>query len=125
MDQATKRLVGKWTKTRRWRALVLDVLEDQPFCLFCEQVGIVEPAQAIDHIKPHRGDEDLFWDRDNLQPLCFRCHNAKAQHERFSTRPYQPPGCDLEGRPLKIMSESRARGRVGSVAYGGQVGEAE
>jgi len=39
------------------------------------------PATVVDHIKPHRGDRKLFWDRRNWQPLCAHCHNSKKQSE--------------------------------------------
>ena len=122
MDTTTKRLVRKWTKTKAWQQLVLDVLEEQPFCIYCEASGGIEPAAVIDHIRPHRGNDKLFWDRNNLQPLCVCCHGSKSQHERFSDEPYQPSGCDLDGTPraLKIASDPGPGRRVGSVAYGVQ-----
>jgi 5-methylcytosine-specific restriction protein A len=42
---------------------------------------LVEPAAVVDHITPHGGDEALFWDRDNWQPLCKPCHDAKTARE--------------------------------------------
>lgn len=36
----------------------------------------------VDHVTPHKGDRDLFLDRDNLQLLCKRCHDGpKAKQE--------------------------------------------
>lgn len=32
------------------------------------------PAKVVDHITPHRGDQNLFWSRSNWQPLCCTCH---------------------------------------------------
>jgi 5-methylcytosine-specific restriction endonuclease McrA len=29
-------------------------------------------ATIVDHIKPHRGDQNLFWDQTNWQALCRR-----------------------------------------------------
>lgn len=39
------------------------------------------PATIVDHVKPHRGDRKLFWDRRNWQPLCAHCHNRMKQSE--------------------------------------------
>ncbi|TPW30330.1 HNH endonuclease, partial [Martelella alba] len=39
------------------------------------------PAVVVDHIRPHRGNDDLFWDRANWQPLCRHCHNSAKQAE--------------------------------------------
>lgn len=36
---------------------------------------------VVDHIKPHRGDQKLFWDRRNWQPLCEHHHNVKTMTE--------------------------------------------
>ncbi len=41
----------------------------------------VNPARIADHIKPHRGDIELFYDETNLQPLCQSCHSAKTMAE--------------------------------------------
>ena len=38
-------------------------------------------ATVVDHIKPHRGDKKLFWDRGNWQPLCEHHHNVKTMTE--------------------------------------------
>lgn len=32
-----------------------------------------------DHIVPHRGDPQKFFDPDNLQTLCASCHNSIKQ----------------------------------------------
>jgi len=38
-------------------------------------------ATVVDHISPHKGDSDLFWDRANWQSLCESCHNRKTASE--------------------------------------------
>ncbi len=38
-------------------------------------------STVVDHIKPHRGDKKLFWDRGNWQPLCEHHHNVKTMTE--------------------------------------------
>ncbi|WP_349253802.1 HNH endonuclease signature motif containing protein [Bradyrhizobium sp. CB2312] len=38
-----------------------------------------KPAVVVDHIKPHRGDRALFWDKGNWQPLCTHHHNSTKQ----------------------------------------------
>jgi 5-methylcytosine-specific restriction enzyme A len=66
----------------RWRhpnwGLRATVLGNNPWCVTCQQRGILEPATDVDHIVPHRGDPDRFWDRENLQGLCRGCHAAKT-----------------------------------------------
>jgi 5-methylcytosine-specific restriction protein A len=41
--------------------------------------GRPTPATVVDHIEPHRGDMEKFWDLEgNCQALCFRCHQSKT-----------------------------------------------
>ncbi|MEG0049160.1 MAG: HNH endonuclease signature motif containing protein [Clostridia bacterium] len=35
-------------------------------------------ATVVDHIVPHRGDGELFWHKENWQPLCKDCHDWKT-----------------------------------------------
>lgn len=66
---------------RRWARLRASVLAASPWCVVCQQAGQLEPATDVDHIVPHRGDPDVFWDRQNLQPLCHACHSRKTAEE--------------------------------------------
>lgn len=38
-------------------------------------------ATVVDHIIPHRGNMELFWRRENWQPLCEKHHNVKTAKE--------------------------------------------
>jgi len=44
-------------------------------------MGDVTPATVVDHIIPHKGDDKLFWDQTNWQPLCKECHDGTKQSE--------------------------------------------
>jgi 5-methylcytosine-specific restriction protein A len=57
-------------------------MASDPLCVQCLQRGVVEPTTDVDHIVPHGGDADLFWDPLNLQGLCHSCHSTKTQGER-------------------------------------------
>nr|WP_281492405.1 HNH endonuclease [Wohlfahrtiimonas chitiniclastica] len=50
-------------------------------CVYCERNGIITAANVVDHIEPHRGDQALFWDRNNWQSLCSSCHSSIKQKE--------------------------------------------
>ena len=66
-------------------------------CKYCLQVGKTKAAEVTDHIIPHEGDTELFWDQSNWQPLCKHCHDSiKAKEE---ARGYAV-GCDADGMPL-------------------------
>lgn len=60
----------------RWRQVSRDFLSRYPVCFICGM-----KATVADHITPHRGNLDLFYDMDNLQPLCWKCHSAKTLKE--------------------------------------------
>lgn len=50
-------------------------------CVMCENKGIVKMAECVDHIIPHKGDMELFWDMNNWQPACLSCNSEKAAKE--------------------------------------------
>lgn len=72
-----------------WRRVRSAYLKENPLCKSCFDKGLIVPATVVDHIKPHKGDKDLFWDRDNYQPLCKPCHDIKTAKEDggFGNRP--------------------------------------
>lgn len=83
--------------TKRWYRLRYAQLSAHPLCSMCAKLGRVTPATVVDHKKPHRGDEELFFDPDNLDSLCKPCHDgAKQQLEKSGVL----RGCDLNGVPL-------------------------
>lgn len=45
----------------------------------CRRCGAA--ATLVDHIKPHKGNQTLFWSRANWQPLCTPCHSGAKQSE--------------------------------------------
>jgi hypothetical protein len=57
------------------------VLSRNPLCVECERQGRITPATVVDHIIPHKGNLELFWDEDNLQALCKPCHDRKTAKE--------------------------------------------
>jgi 5-methylcytosine-specific restriction enzyme A len=79
----TNRDVRRWYYRVGWVhpewGLRAQVLADNPWCVRCQQRGILEVATDIDHIVPHDGDWDRFWDRGNLQGLCRGCHTRKTK----------------------------------------------
>ncbi|WP_325053203.1 HNH endonuclease [Paenibacillus algicola] len=47
----------------------------------CHKAGCVTAAKVVDHIKPHKRNMHLFWDRLNWQALCKACHDSKTVRE--------------------------------------------
>jgi len=72
-DTAVKRGYGyAWQKAR------MGFLKNHPVCAECQKQGRVTAASVVDHITPHKGDQALFWDHNNWQPLCKPCHSRKT-----------------------------------------------
>ncbi len=74
---------------RPWRTRARAFLEQFPLCgqrpgglapvmSRCFDDGVVTVAIQVDHVRPHRGDERLFWDEANWQPLCRECGARKS-----------------------------------------------
>ncbi|UVI33719.1 HNH endonuclease [Paenibacillus spongiae] len=62
----------------RWRLARESYLREHPLCIYCMKEVRVNAATVIDHIKPHKGNKVLFWDRNNWQPLCKSHHDKKT-----------------------------------------------
>ncbi len=60
----------------RWRKYRRIFLNHHPFCAECGGI-----ATVVDHIIPHKGDQELFWCEDNHQSMCAICHNRKTYDE--------------------------------------------
>jgi hypothetical protein len=72
-----------------WRKLRQSLLAEQPYCTHCHYLQLLTKdtlglrfAGIVDHKLPWRYYPDLFWQEENLQPLCWRCHNQKTYAER-------------------------------------------
>lgn len=61
------------------------ILENILCARFVKRNGKYVQATVVDHIKPHRGDNKLFWDKSNWQSLCKSCHDKKTG--RFDSKP--------------------------------------
>lgn len=74
----------KWYKLKRWEDLRQQVLIRDSYR--CCKTGVLlsgkHPAPnspVVDHIKPHRGNAELFWDMDNLQSVSKEYHDSVKQ----------------------------------------------
>jgi 5-methylcytosine-specific restriction endonuclease McrA len=71
-------------------------LARNPLCVHCERVGRMTSATVVDHVIPHRGDRNLFWDMANWQALDADCHARKGARESGLAR------CNHNGAILRI-----------------------
>lgn len=63
----------KWDKAaKRFR-------RSNPLCLGCQAAGRTMAAEVTDHIIPHKGDMELFWNADNWQASCRWHHDVIKQ----------------------------------------------
>ncbi len=72
----------RWYRTARWRKVRQAVfLRDRYTCRMagCGRLDGDTSRLVCDHVRPHRGDEALFWDERNLQTLCKPCHDSAKQ----------------------------------------------
>lgn len=71
----------RWLHWAAWKGKNgrrLQQLRAEPLCRFCQAMGRVTEATVADHVTPHRGDHDLFWNGE-LQSLCRPHHNITKQ----------------------------------------------
>ena len=82
-----------------WQKARARFLQAHPLCVMCQDMKPprVTAAEVVDHIIPHKGDQTLFWDEANWQPLCFSHHNGEK--------------AEIEGRH-KAMAKFDDDGRV-------------
>ena len=67
--------------TNEWARASRKYLRDHLWCVCAEckkSPRGPRRANVVDHIKPHKGDMKLFWDRRNWQALNNRCHGVKT-----------------------------------------------
>lgn len=91
-ESSTKRGYGY-----RWQIARKAYLAKNPHCVDHRRRGYVVAATVVDHIKPHRGDDDLFWDESNWQALCKSCHDS---HKQRLEKSGIDSGCDADGLPM-------------------------
>ncbi len=75
--------------TSRWHKLARAFLDSHPLCEECKRNGIVKAAQCVDHIDPWPICESYFFDKRNLQALCFNCNNLKGQRDKARIREWR------------------------------------
>lgn len=69
------------SRGRKWDTLSASYRRHHPTCEACGD----KPTDHVDHVLPRRAWPDLALDDENLQALCFRCHELKNKFERRAT----------------------------------------
>lgn len=73
--------------TSRWDAASRGHRHHHPLCTYCALVDEVKAADLTDHLYPHRGDQDVFWNRAYWVSSCNDCHNGFKQSIERKGRP--------------------------------------
>jgi 5-methylcytosine-specific restriction protein A len=68
---------------RQWQKASSLFKRQYPLCLGCEAIGRVAPTEVVDHVVPHKGDRELFWDQSRWQPACKWHHDVVKQQLEF------------------------------------------
>jgi len=64
----------------KWQQYRERYLRENPMCVIRGPRCMIK-ANEVDHIKPHKGDQALFWDPANHQAVCKLCHSSKTAKE--------------------------------------------
>lgn len=78
--------IARWTAKPnglRWQVLLRDMFK----CQMCGVTVVNSSELVADHIIPHNGDANLFWNPANIQCLCWACHSSAKQREERKGRP--------------------------------------
>lgn len=74
--------IAKKYKSKKWQKLRKQKLLLQPFCERCLKKGIYNSAYIIHHKKyvtdKNYEDDNIFFNIDNLESLCKKCHNRRT-----------------------------------------------
>lgn len=107
INEATRPSAAKRGYGRRWQKVRELYFKRNPFCadIYGDHGKRLEVATELDHIVPHRGDMEKFWDPGNLQGLCKECHSKKTATEESA---FARSG---DGRSLHAAAD-RLKGRT-------------
>lgn len=109
-NKASRQSASQRGYDSRWRRESKIYLGHNPLCVKCKEQDKVTAAEVVDHIVPHKGDPDLFWDQTNWQALCETCHNTKTYQENSSSR--MPTWIPRSVKPIKVVCGPPAAGKT-------------
>ncbi len=67
----------------KWQAYRLRFLAAHPLCSMCEAENRVTPSTVVDHVRAHKGDQQLFWDPANHRAVCKPHHDQRTDEGDF------------------------------------------
>lgn len=72
----------RFYRSTQWKKLSHHWLMMHPLCVSCEARGIYRKGDLVDHITELRDDWSKRLDTNNLQTLCYACHNRKTWKQK-------------------------------------------
>lgn len=71
-----------------WRRVRIQALERSHYlCQNCLRENRITPATEVHHILPLEEHPELALVLDNLEPLCWRCHEMTKNHGKITPTP--------------------------------------
>jgi 5-methylcytosine-specific restriction enzyme A len=113
----------------RWRRYREAYLKRHALCAECQRQGRTTAARVVDHIRPHKGDQALFWEPSNHQSLCdytspWNCHGRKtALEDGGFGRPAMPAAAGTGTQRAMQRQPARANPAARGVPGGTPEGE--
>ena len=109
---------GRWGERgydHQWLATAAAFKDAHPWCVGCLAIGLRVPAAVVDHIIPHQGDRDLFWNSDNWQSSCRWHHDAiKLMLEReWRSGKLKDADLRLDSASAQRLTKAKHRPAVG------------
>lgn len=101
--------------TREWDRASKAFKQQHPLCAGCEAIGRTVPADLVDHVIPHKGDQVLFWDQANWQSSCRWHHDVVKQQLELQHAAGKLTALDLFLTSTAAIKLTKAEGsRIGS-----------
>ncbi len=97
--------------TSKWKRVRKQFLFSNPRCVMCLAMNKQKSANVVDHIIPHCGDSFLFWDENNYQSLCDRCHNSKTWYETSKSQKL-PSNIKPKSKDITILFGAPSSGKT-------------
>ncbi len=83
--------IDKRYKTQTWQRTRLVIIErDKGLCQECKRRGIFTRGNIVHHKIEAREDITKFYDEDNLECICYSCHNKEHPERSGGKKKVKP-----------------------------------